>query len=312
MATVSASRSGSDRWRRGRLSLKARETVVLSLLFLCALLSVVTTVGIVITLLSEAVPFFGEVSLLAFLTGTEWTPVGPEKIYGALPLLSATIFVATMALSVAFPVGLLTAVYLSEYAHGTVRSVVKPVLEVLAGIPTVVYGYFAITFVAPNIVKPIFDSETTFTALAAALAMGIMLIPMVASLSEDAMRAVPNALREGAYALGSNRFQVATRVVGPAALSGIVASGLLALARAVGETMIVTIAAGGIPNLSINPVEAMQTMTAYIMEVTKGDTARGTIEYRSIFAIGSLLFVFTLGLNLLAQALLSRFREVYD
>ena len=286
--------------------------VVLSLLFLCALLSVVTTVGIVITLLSEAVPFFGEVSLLAFLTGTEWTPVGPEKIYGALPLLSATIFVATMALSVAFPVGLLTAVYLSEYAHGTVRSVVKPVLEVLAGIPTVVYGYFAITFVAPNIVKPIFDSETTFTALAAALAMGIMLIPMVASLSEDAMRAVPNALREGAYALGSNRFQVATRVVVPAALSGIVASGLLALARAVGETMIVTIAAGGIPNLSINPVEAMQTMTAYIMEVTKGDTARGTIEYRSIFAIGSLLFVFTLGLNLLAQALLGRFREVYD
>ncbi len=312
MATVSASRSNSDRWRRGRLSLKARETVVLSLLFLCALLSVVTTVGIVITLLSEAVPFFREVSLLAFLTGTEWTPVGPEKIYGALPLLSATIFVATMALSVAFPVGLLTAVYLSEYAHGTVRSVVKPVLEVLAGIPTVVYGYFAITFVAPNIVKPIFDSETTFTALAAALAMGIMLIPMVASLSEDAMRAVPNALREGAYALGSNRFQVATRVVVPAALSGIVASGLLALARAVGETMIVTIAAGGIPNLSINPVEAMQTMTAYIMEVTKGDTARGTIEYRSIFAIGSLLFVFTLGLNLLAQALLSRFREVYD
>ena len=217
-----------------------------------------------------------------------------------------------MALSVAFPVGLLTAVYLSEYAHGTVRSVVKPVLEVLAGIPTVVYGFFAITFIAPNIVKPIFDSETTFTALAAALAMGIMLIPMVASLSEDAMRAVPNALREGAYALGSNRFQVATRVVVPAALSGIVASGLLALARAVGETMIVTIAAGGIPNLSINPVEAMQTMTAYIMEVTKGDTARGTIEYRSIFAIGSLLFVFTLGLNLLAQALLSRFREVYD
>ena len=217
-----------------------------------------------------------------------------------------------MALSVAFPVGLLTAVYLSEYAHETVRSVVKPVLEVLAGIPTVVYGFFAITFIAPNIIKPIFDSETIFTALAAALAMGIMLIPMVASLSEDAMRAVPSALREGAYALGSNRFQVSTRVVVPAALSGIVASGLLALARAVGETMIVTIAAGGIPNLSYNPVEAMQAMTAYIMEVAMGDTARGTVEYKSIFAIGSLLFVFTLGLNLIAQSLLGRFREVYD
>ena len=271
-----------------------------------------TTLGIIITLLAEAVPFFGEVSILSFLTGTVWRPVGPDKLFGALPLLSATALIAALALSVAFPVGLLTAVYLSEYAHETVRSVVKPALEVLAGIPTVVYGFFAITFIAPNVVNAIFDSETKFTALAAALAMGIMLIPMVASLSEDAMRAVPNSLREGAYALGSNRFQVATRVVLPAALSGIVSSGLLALARAVGETMIVTIAAGGIPNLSINPVEAMQAMTAYIMEVAMGDTARGAIEYKSIFAVGSLLFVFTLGLNLLAQALLGRFREVYD
>ncbi len=312
MATISASRSNSDRWRRNRLSHKLRETVILSFLFLCALLSVITTVGIVVTLLTEAVPFFGEVSLLSFLTGTVWTPLFAEKHFGALPLLSATILIAAMALSVAFPVGLLTAIYLSEYAHETVRSVVKPVLEVLAGIPTVVYGFFAITFIAPNIVKPLFDSETIFTALAASLAMGIMLIPMVTSLSEDAMRAVPTSLREGAYALGSNRFQVSTRVVVPAALSGIMASGLLALARAVGETMIVTIAAGGIPNLSINPVEAMQAMTAYIMEVAMGDTPRGTIEYKSIFAIGSLLFVFTLGLNLLAQALLGRFREVYD
>lgn len=311
MATVS-SRNHSDRWRRNRLSHKLWETGVLSFLFLCALLSVLTTLGIIITLLAEAVPFFGEVSILSFLTGTVWRPVGPDKLFGALPLLSATALIAALALSVAFPVGLLTAVYLSEYAHETVRSVVKPALEVLAGIPTVVYGFFAITFIAPNVVNAIFDSETKFTALAAALAMGIMLIPMVASLSEDAMRAVPNSLREGAYALGSNRFQVATRVVLPAALSGIVSSGLLALARAVGETMIVTIAAGGIPNLSVNPVEAMQAMTAYIMEVAMGDTARGAIEYKSIFAVGSLLFVFTLGLNLLAQALLGRFREVYD
>ncbi len=289
-----------------------REAVVLSFLFLCALLSVITTVGIVVTLLTEAVPFFGKVSLLSFLTGTTWTPLFAEKHFGALPLLSATALIAVLAMSVAFPIGLLTALYLSEYAPERVRAVVKPALEVLAGIPTVVYGYFAFIFIAPNIVKPVFDPETAFTALAASLAMGILLIPMVASLSEDAIRAVPASLREGAYALGSNRFQVSTRVVVPAALSGIMASGLLSLARAVGETMIVTIAAGNVPNLSINPVEGMQTMTAYIMQVATGDTPRGTIEYQSIFAIGSLLFVFTLGINLLAQALLGRFREVYD
>ncbi len=289
-----------------------REAVILSCLFLCALVSVITTVGIVLTLLAEAVPFFGEVSIISFLTGTTWAPLFADKSFGALPLLSATTVIAALALSVAFPIGILTAVYLSEYAPESVRAVVKPALEVLAGIPTVVYGFFAITFIAPNIVKPLFHSETIFTALGASLAMGIMLIPMVASLSEDAMRAVPTSLREGAYALGSNRFQVSTRVVVPAALSGIVAAGLLALARAVGETMIVTIAAGGIPNLSVNPLEAMQAMTAYIMEVAMGDTPRGTVEYKSIFAIGMLLFVFTLGLNLVAQALLGRFREVYE
>ncbi len=289
-----------------------REAVVLSFLFLCALLSVITTVGIVVTLLSEAVPFFGKVSLLSFLTGTTWTPLFAEKHFGALPLLSATALIAVLAMSVAFPIGLLTALYLSEYAPERVRAVVKPALEVLAGIPTVVYGYFAFIFIAPNIVEILFDPETPFTALAASLAMGILLIPMVASLSEDAIRAVPTSLREGAFALGSNRFQVSTRVVVPAALSGIMASGLLSLARAVGETMIVTIAAGNVPNLSINPIEGMQTMTAYIMQVATGDTPRGTIEYQSIFAIGSLLFVFTLGINLLAQSLLGRFREVYD
>ena len=241
-----------------------------------------------------------------------WAPLFAEPSFGVLPLLSATVLIAVLAMSVAFPVGLLTALYLSEYAPETVRSVVKPALEVLAGIPTVVYGYFALTFIAPNIVEALFDPETGFTALAASLAMGILLIPMVASLSEDAMRAVPTALREGAYALGSNRLQVSTRVVVPAALSGIMASGLLALARAVGETMIVTIAAGGVPNLSLNPLEGMQTMTGYIMDVVWSDVARGTVEYRSIFAVGSLLFVLTLGINLLAQVLLGRFREVYD
>ena len=282
------------------------------ILFLCALLSIVTTVGIVLILLTEAVPFFNEVSILKFLSGKEWAPLFSIKSFGVLPLLSATAFIAGMALMVAFPIGLLTAIYLSEYAPGPVRSTVKPTLEVLAGIPTVVYGFFAITFISPVIIRPLFQTESIFNAISAATAMGVMLIPMVVSLSDDAMRAVPSNLREGAHALGANRFQVAVRVVVPAALSGIVAAGLLALARAVGETMIVTIAAGGIPNLSYNPFDAMQTMTAFIMEVAMGDTPRGTVEYESIFAVGLMLFVSTLVINLLAQALLAKFREVYE
>ncbi|MCE2462993.1 MAG: phosphate ABC transporter permease subunit PstC [Dehalococcoidia bacterium] len=282
------------------------------ILFLCALLSIVTTVGIVLILLTEAVPFFNEVSILKFLSGKEWAPLFSIKSFGVLPLLSATAFIAGMALLVAFPIGLLTAIYLSEYAPGPVRATVKPTLEVLAGIPTVVYGFFAITFISPVIIRPLFQTESIFNAISAATAMGVMLIPMVVSLSDDAMRAVPSNLREGAHALGANRFQVSVRVVVPAALSGIVAAGLLALARAVGETMIVTIAAGGIPNLSYNPFDAMQTMTAFIMEVAMGDTPRGTVEYESIFAVGLMLFVSTLVINLLAQALLAKFREVYE
>ncbi len=298
--------------RDRRLRRKLREAPILAFLFLCAFVSVVTTLGIVIVLLAEALQFFREVSIVEFLTGTEWTPLFSIKQFGVLPLLSATALISFLALGIAFPVGLLTAIYLSEYAPDSVRSTVKPVLEVLAGIPTVVYGFFAISFINPSIIRPIFETETIFTALGAAMAMGVMLIPMVASLSEDAMRAVPSALREGAYAVGSDRLQVSVRVVVPAALSGIVAAGLLALARAVGETMIVTIAAGGISNLSWNPLEAMQTMTAYIMEVAMGDTPRGTVEYESIFAVGLMLFVFTLSLNMLAQVVIAKFREIYD
>ncbi len=297
---------------RRRLQRRVREAPILFFLFACASLSIVTTIGIVLVLLSEAIPFFRSVSIFHFLSGTEWTPLFLVKSFGVLPLLNATILIAGIALCIAFPVGLLTATYLSEYARNRVRSAIKPTLEILAGIPTVVYGFFAISFISPTIIKPIFNSETDFNALTAAMAMGVMLIPMVVSLSDDAMRAVPSNLREGAYALGSSRFQVAVRVVIPAALSGIVASGLLALARAVGETMIVTIAAGGISNLSYNPFEAMQTMTAYIMKVATGDTARGTLEYESIFAVGLLLFVFTLTINLVAQGLLAKFREVYE
>ena len=294
--------------RNRRLRQRMREAPILAFLFLCAFVSVVTTIGIVIVLLAEALQFFRDVSIVEFLTGTEWTPLFQIKNFGVLPLLSATAMISFMA----FPVGLLTAIYLSEYAPDSVRSTVKPILEVLAGVPTVVYGFFAISFINPSIIRPIFETETIFTALGAAMAMGVMLIPMVTSLSEDAMRAVPSALREAAYGVGSDRLQVSVRVVAPAALSGIIAAALLALARAVGETMIVTIAAGGISNLSWNPLEAMQTMTAYIMEVAMGDTPRGTVEYEIIFAVGLMLFVFTLSLNMLAQVVLAKFREIYD
>ncbi len=281
-------------------------------LALCAVMSIVTTLGIVIVLLSEAVPFFTEVSVWKFVSGKDWSPLFSPQSFGSLPLLSATAFIGAMAMAVAFPIGLLTAIYLSEYAPEGLRAVVKPVLEVLAGIPTVVFGFFAVYFISPNIIKTLFSTDATYNAITAACAMGVMLIPMVVSLSDDAMRAVPSALREGAHALGANRFQVAVRVVVPAALSGIVAAGLLAMARAVGETMIVTIAAGNAANLSGNPFEAMQTMTAFIIDVVRGDTARGTIEYQSAFAVGLWLFVFTLAINLLAQALLAKFREVYE
>ena len=298
--------------RNRRLRQKMREAPILAFLFLCAVVTVATTVGIVIVLLVEALQFFREVSVFEFVTGTEWTPLFSIKKYGVLPLLGATALISFVALSIAVPVGLMTAIYLSEYAPEKLRSAVKPVLEVLAGIPTVVFGFFAISFINPAIIRPIFEIETIFTALGAAMAMGVMLIPMVASLSEDAMRAVPSALREGAYAVGSDRLQVSVKVVVPAAMSGIVAAALLAFARAVGETMIVTIAAGGISNLSWNPLEAMQTMTAFIMQVSTGDTERGTVEYKSIFAVGLMLFLFTLTLNMLAQVVIAKFREIYD
>jgi phosphate transport system permease protein len=243
-----------------------------------------------------------------------WTPTFSNPSFGVLPLLSATLLIAFLAMLVATPLGLLVAIYLSEYAHPRVRGVVKPVLEVLAGIPTVVYGYFALQFITPSVLQTIFGSGTVnvFNATAASLAMGVMMLPMVASLSEDAMRAVPQALREGAYGLGANRFEVSTRVVVPAALSGIIGATILAASRAVGETMIVAIAAGLQPNLSWNPFEGMATMTAFIVGVALGDTPRGTIEYSTIFAVGLLLFLCTLVLNILAQWLLHRFREVYE
>jgi phosphate transport system permease protein len=292
---------------------RLREGPIYAFLFLCALVSIVTTVGIVVVLFEETASFFGEVSLTEFLTGTEWTPLFTEKHFGVLPLLNATLLIAFMAMLVAVPMGLLAAIYLSEYARPSVRGIVKPILEVLAGIPTIIYGYFALTFITPDVLRGLFGGSVQgANALAASLAMSVMILPLVSSLSEDAMRAVPQALREGAYGLGANRFEVATRVVFPSALSGIIAACILAASRAVGETMIVAIAAGLQPNLSWNPFEGMATMTAYIVQVSLGETPRGTIEYSTIFAIGMMLFLSTLVLNILAQWLLARFREEYE
>ena len=287
------------------------EDVIKGLLALCALVSVATTVGIVIALFIPAIEFFREVSLWDYLTGTEWTALFSEPSFGVLPLVAGTVLVSLVAVLVCAPFGLGAAIYLSEYAHDRARNILKPTLEVLAGIPTVVYGYFALTFVTPFL-QDVGFKIGPFSALSAALVMGVMLIPTVASVSEDAMSAVPRDLRQGAYALGSTRMQVSTRIVVPAAISGIIASFVLAISRAVGETMIVLIAAGGQPNLTLDPTEAVQTMTAFVAATAQGDVATGTIAYKTIFAVGATLFVMTLVMNMISIRLVRRFREVYE
>ncbi len=294
----------------GNTKPRPAEAPVRGLLFLSALVSVMTTIGIVLVLATEAVSFFKTVSVFDFLTGTKWTPLFEPKSFGIMPLLAGTLLVALGASLVAIPIGLASAIYLSEYSSHRVRSWVKPVLEVLAGVPTVVYGYFALTFITP-ILRRVFPEMSIFNAASASIAMGIMILPMVSSLSEDAMRAVPRSLREAAYALGSTRYEVASRVVVPAAASGITASFILAVSRAIGETMIVAIAAGATPKLTLNPLESIQTMTAYIVQVSLGDAPYGTIEYKTIFAVGLLLFLMTLGMNILGQWVTRRYREVY-
>jgi phosphate transport system permease protein len=281
------------------------------ILFLCAVVSIFTTVGIVVVLMSETVNFFREVPFFDFVVGTSWTPKFVPQGFGVLPLVGGTLLVALGASIIALPIGLATAIYLSEYAPDRVRKILKPALELLAGIPTVVYGYFALTFVTPVFVRFINPDAAVFNAASAALVMGIMIVPMVSSLSEDAMVAVPRSLRDGAYALGANRLQVSLRIVVPAALSGIIASFILAISRAIGETMIVTIAAGSIPNLTGNPFEGVQTMTAYIAQTSLGDTPQGSIEFRTIFAVAMTLFVLTFLLNVIANLVVRRYREVY-
>jgi phosphate transport system permease protein len=287
------------------------ELFVKILLGLCALISIATTVGILVALLQPAIDFFREVSVVDFLTGTNWSPLFEPASFGVRPLVYGTLTVTIVAILVAVPFGLGSAIYLSEYAHRRTRKVLKPALEILAGIPTVVFGYFALTFVTP-LLRDIGIQVDIFNALSAGLVMGVMLIPTVASLSEDAMQAVPNSLRDGAYALGSNRMQVAVRVVVPAALSGIVASFVLAISRAIGETMIVLIAAGQQPTLTFDPRETVETMTAFIAATGNGDVPRGSIEYKTIFAVGLTLFIATYLMNIIATRLVRRFREVYE
>jgi phosphate transport system permease protein len=287
------------------------EDVVKVVLALCALVSILTTLGIVVSLFLPAIEFFQDISIVDFLSGTNWSPLFEPASFGVLPLVAGTIVVSLCAALIALPFGLGSAIYLSEYARTTERKVLKPTLEILAGIPTVVYGYFALTAISP-ILQDLGIQRGVFSALAAALVMGVMLIPTVASLSEDAMSAVPRDLRDGAYALGSNRMQVSVRVVVPAAISGIIASFVLAISRAVGETMIVLIAAGGQPNWTFDPREAVQTMTAFIAATGQGDVPTGSIEYKTIFAVGATLFVLTLVMNLFSIRLVRKFREVYE
>jgi phosphate transport system permease protein len=293
--------------RRRRLG----EDAVRVVLGLCALVSVATTIGIVVALVEPALEFFREISVVDYLTGSEWAPLFEPARFGVLPLVAGTLSVTFWACLVAMPFGLGAAIFLSEYARGRTRRILKPALEVLAGIPTVVFGFFALTFVTP-LLRDIGIQVEIFNALSAGLVMGVMLIPTVASISEDAMSAVPQDLRDGAYGLGATKLQVSTRIVVPAAISGIVASYVLAISRAIGETMIVLIAAGQQPNLSFDPRVAVETMTAFIAATGAGDVPVGSVEYKTIFAVGLTLFVATLFLNLIAIRLVRRWREVYE
>lgn len=284
-----------------------REWLVRASTFLCAVVSILTTIGIIYVLVSESLDFFKQISPITFATGTKW---GPPHDYGVLPLVAGTMIIAILAGIIAIPLGLLGAVYLSEYAREKVRNVMKPVLELLAGIPTIVYGFFAITFVTPHL-KRFIPELPTYNALSAGIVVGIMILPIVASLSEEALNAVPRSLREGGLALGATKGEVIRGIVIPGALSGIMSAFLLAIARAAGETMAVALAAGQLPNLTWDVTQSMQTMAAYIVSVAKGEAPAGSIEYQTLFAVGLTLFSITLVMNMLAQRLVARYRLKY-
>jgi phosphate transport system permease protein len=294
----------------GRRSRILRERIIEAALLLAALVSVFTTAGIVYVLVKESVVFFQHVPIGRFLTDTQWTPLFDDAHFGIMVLLSGTLTSSAVALAVAIPLGTIIAIYLSEFAPFKLREIAKPFLELLGGVPTIVYGYFALLFVTP-LLQHIYPELPGFNLLAAGIVMGIMIIPYVASLSEDAMRAVPMHLREGSYAMGATRFQTAARVVVPAAFSGIASAYILGISRAVGETMILAVAAGMQPNLTFNPLEPAATITAYIVQVALGDLPHGSVGYQTIFAAGLTLMVFTLAFNILGHFLRRRFREAY-
>jgi phosphate transport system permease protein len=291
----------------------ASERVIEGALFASAVLGVLTTAGIIIVLAVQTIEFFFQVSPIAFLTGTKWSAAIRPYAFGILPLVSGTVLIAGIAMLVAVPLGLLAAILLSDYASPRVRTVVKPLLELIAGIPTIVFGYFAISFLAPQVLQPLLGKENigTFSALSAGIVVGLLVTPLITSISEDAMRAVPRGMREGAFAMGATRFEVVRKVVFPAAISGIMASVILAMSRAIGETMAVSLAGGDKPQLSLDPTESIQTMTAFIAQIAIGETAQGSIQYKSLFAVGAMLFVMTLILNLISGWVVRRFRTVY-
>ncbi len=296
---------------KGSTRRRVREALIGNLLKVCAGVSILTSLGILITLVRESLPFFEEVSLADFFLGTTWAPLMEPRRFGVLPLIGGTMLVTVIAAVLVIPVGSLAAIYLSEYASPKARKGLKPMLEVLAGVPTIVYGYFAIVVVTPAL-RLVLPQAAVFNALSAGIVVAIMVIPTVASLSDDAMRAVPKALREAGYGLGATRREVALGIVFPGALSGILSGYVLAIGRALGETMIVTMAAGATPRLTINPLESVQTMTGYIVQVSLGDTPVGTTEYQTIFAVGLTLFVMTLSVNMFSFWIRSRYREAYS
>lgn len=314
MSTPSLTTAARGDYHLGQRRRRTGEWIVKKVLALAAGLSILTTVGIVLALAIPTIGFFREVSIGSFLFGTEWTPNFSSQKFGVLPLIAGTMVITLIAIAIAIPLGLGAAIYLSEYASQRTRKILKPLLEILAGIPTVVFGFFALTFVTPILrdIWPFGDPPAVFNGLSAGLVMGIMIIPTIASLSEDAMSAVPQSLRAGGLALGSSKLQVSTRIVLPAALSGIVAAFVLGISRAIGETMIVAVAAGSSTKLSFNPLEPMSTMTSFIAASATGDLSQGSIQYQTIFAVGALLFILTFAMNMIATRLVRRYRQVYE
>lgn len=305
-STFQNKKAVNSRIKRMRVS----NVIARNILFLFAIITILTTIGIIASLLKDSIGFFSNVSITDFIFGRKWTPLFSEPSFGVLPLVMGTLIITLVSAVISIPIGLLTAIYLSEYANKRVRKIIKPILEVLAGIPSIVFGYFALTLITP-LIKTFLPQTEIFNALSASIAVGIMTIPLVSSLSEDALRAVPDSLRQGALALGSTKMETSLKVVVPAAISGISASFVLAISRAIGETMIVTIAAGARPNLTFNPLESVQTMTSFIVQASQGDNPHGTVGYYSLFAVGLLLFLITLGLNILSHHMVEKYRKEY-